>query len=67
MDALDGRHGTPAGYNQHRRDNEPACQPCRDAATARAKRQREYEPVALTGGAWVLDRARRVLRWEKAS
>lgn len=67
MDARDNRHGTPAGYAQHGRDNEPACQPCKSAKTAAIAERRKYEPVALTGGAWVLDRARRVLRWEKVS
>lgn len=32
MKADDPRHGTCAGYQQHRRDGEVACAPCRDAS-----------------------------------
>jgi hypothetical protein len=60
-------HGTDTAYRRHLRRNEPACEPCRKAGTAAARERREREPVGLTGGAWVLDQARRVLRWEWAS
>jgi len=34
------KHGTPVGYQQHRRRNEPACQQCREAHS-RATQQRK--------------------------
>ena len=64
MSPDDPRHGTNAGYQQHRRDDEDACDPCKHAATDAAARRRDYEPVALTGGRWVLDPVTRVQRWE---
>lgn len=62
MKRTDPRHGTPAGYTQHRRDDESACSPCRKAASEAAAKRREYD-AALTGGRWVLG-PRRVLVWE---
>lgn len=65
MKRTDPRHGTPAGYAQHRRDDESACIPCRKAASEAAARRKEYD-AALKGGRWVLDTTRRIQRWERA-
>lgn len=43
-------HGTRAGYQQHRRNDEPACQPCKDAEAAyqylNNRRRRGSAPTA---------------------
>lgn len=40
----DPRHGTSAGYQRHRKDDEPACGPCRAAQAEKTRRFRE-DPV----------------------
>lgn len=51
MDALDPRHGTPAGYSAHRKNNETPCDACKDAdrERRRAKALRNSKPCPLCG------------------
>lgn len=65
MTPEDPRHGTTRGYSQHYRDNEPPCDPCRDAKKLEASKRREYEDddIALTEGAWRFDPFRRIRVW----
>lgn len=59
MKADDPRHGTSPGYQQHRRDGEPACDPCRDAQATKMREHRKG-PVAHTARAqWRLIDAHR--------
>ena len=37
--------GTNAGYMRHSRRHEPACQPCKDARAAEARRQRAEQKI----------------------
>jgi hypothetical protein len=39
MSPTDRRHGTEAGHEQHRRDNEPPCDPCRRADVLASRRR----------------------------
>lgn len=41
---LPREHGTVRGYSQHYYDNEPACQPCKDAYSAHKRNQRGQKP-----------------------
>jgi len=38
------RHGTPTGYNQHRRQGEPACPACRQAHTEAVQQRKHRKP-----------------------
>ena len=64
MSPEDPRHGTPAGYETHKRAGERPCDPCRKAKNAAERERRartrpprppqpETEQIGLTGGRWV--------------
>lgn len=63
MKTDDPRHGTWAGYQAHRRDDEKACSRCLAAANQRVRDYVGREPIALTDGAWRFDPFRRVQVW----
>ena len=61
MSPDDGRHGTYAGYQRHKKDGETACRPCRAANTEYTKqyrsdptrRERDYATArASSRAAW---------------
>lgn len=63
----DPRHGTPAGYETHRRHGQRPCTDCREAKNAAerarraAQRPATRDDIALTDGRWV--NVRGVMRW----
>lgn len=46
----DPRHGSYAGAQKHRKDNEPLCDPCREALNAYMANYRKSHPAARQKG-----------------
>lgn len=65
MSPDDPRHGTPAGYQRHRRDQEQACQPCKGAARAYAAANRSKGGPAVARES-AANRARSRALWRLA-
>ncbi len=45
VDPADVEHGTRRGYDWHRRQGEPPCDPCREAENARGRERRGQVPA----------------------